>query len=117
MLAKETNKDNKREDTPINKNVNYNISDLGATFTVTLPAFASYNNADNNIGTIYSWKIRKDSPTNIKLQYVVYSNFAIIFLIMTGILILLYLSLRILRHDSLKGVNRTKTDDKIDNNL
>jgi len=112
MLAKETNKDNKREDTPINKNVNYNISDLGATFTVTLPAFASYNNADNNIGTIYSWKIRKDSPTNIKLQYVVYSNFAIIFLIITGILVLLYLSHRILRHDSLKGVNRTKTDDK-----
>ncbi len=114
LLAKETNKDNQRNNTPINKNVKYDIKDLGANFTITLPSFASYNNADNNIGTIYVWKIRKDSPTNIKLQYVVYSNFAVIFLIMTGVLILLYLSARMLRHDSLKGVNRTKTEDKSD---
>ena len=104
LLAKETNKDNQRNNTPINKNVKYDIKDLGANFTITLPSFASYNNAQKIENGVYVWNLNTDKPVEIKLQYVVYSGFAIGFLFLAGILFLIYIARRIHRHDTLKRI-------------
>lgn len=79
-------------------------SDFRPQFSITLPSAASYNNADNVENNTYYWTIRKDSPTNIKLQYVVYNSFAITILILMIIIILFVLSKLILRHDSQKRI-------------
>lgn len=82
----------------------FNIEDLKSTFTISLPTFASYNNADSMKGHIYVWQIKKDMPTDIKLQYVVYSGFAILFLFAIGIAFLIYVARRIVRHDAHKRI-------------
>ncbi|MBR1461674.1 hypothetical protein IJ596_08625, partial [bacterium] len=47
--------------------------DVRLTFSVKLPSFAAYNNADISLAPdTYLWKIRKDGVTNIKIQYIVY---------------------------------------------
>ena len=35
-------------------------------------SFASFNNADSISGNVYTWNLKEDEPTNIKLQYVQY---------------------------------------------
>lgn len=89
------------------KKYDFDINKLNTTFSITLPAPASFNNADVKSGNTYIWNLRKDTPTVIRLQYVVYSGFAMTFFIILGIALLVYFAKRILRHDSLKGVNRT----------
>ena len=82
----------------------FDINNAHATFSITLPYFASYNNADKVTGTVYTWNINTSEPREIKLQYVVYSAFAIWFLFITGILLLVYLAFRIHKHDLLKRI-------------
>lgn len=80
--------------------------DLGVSsvFNIKVPSVASFNNADKVDGTMYSWYIKVNEPTNIELQYIVYSGWAICFLFFAGIAFLVYLARRILRHDSLKRI-------------
>lgn len=82
---------------------------INAEISVRVPGFASYNNADNAEGNIYRWTVRNDEPTEIKLQYVRYSGFAIavVILILTGLLVLL--AKKIIKHESQKRI------DNIDN--
>lgn len=75
------------------------------SFSIQVPSIASYNNADSINGNIYTWNIKKDEPTRIKLQYVQYSGFAIAFIILLGILLLVVLASRILKHDSQKRID------------
>ena len=79
--------------------------EFDAVFSVKLPYFAAYNNADISQGMdTYIWRIKKDGVTNIKLQYIVYNGWSIAFLILLFILLLLYLAKRILRHDAQKRI-------------
>ena len=82
----------------------FDISSLGSRFTITLPSFASYNNAQKTENGVYVWDLSADKPVEIKLQYVVYSSFAISFLFLAGILFLIYIARRIHRHDTLKRI-------------
>ena len=91
----EADKDNKKSVTEEN-----NIS-----FSVQLPAFASYNNADNVSDNIYTWNIKTDEPTVIKLQYVKYSGWAFCVIILLGFLLLVYIARRIIRRDSTKRID------------
>ena len=75
------------------------------TFSISLPAFASYNNADNVNGFIYSWNIKPDDKTVIKLQYVQYSGWALFFVILAGMLLLIYVAKRFIRRDSTKRLD------------
>lgn len=75
------------------------------SFSIKVPSIASYNNADSITGNIYTWNIKKDEPTEIKLQYVQYSGFAIAFVILLGILLLVVLAGKILKHDSQKRID------------
>lgn len=84
----------------------FDLKDLTTTFTVKLPMFASFNNADVSNGTSYIWYLRRDTPTLIKLQYVVYSSFSIVLLFLFGLGILIYMARRILRHDGQKRVGK-----------
>lgn len=97
----------------VNKNLQQNeenkkepsIKDLKASFSVKVPTFASSNNADSVSGNVYTWDISQDGPTVIKLQYVQYSGFAIAFVILVGILVLVLLSRKILKHDTQKRID------------
>lgn len=82
----------------------FDINKLGSRFTITLPSFASYNNAQKIENDVYVWNLNSDKPVEIKLQYVVYSGFAISFLFLAGILFLIYIARRIYRHDTLKRI-------------
>lgn len=82
----------------------FDINNFNSRFTVTLPSFASYNNADKIENGVYVWEISALKPTEIKLQYVVYSGFAITLLILAGILFLVYVARRVHRHDTLKRI-------------
>ena len=75
------------------------------SFSIKVPSIASFNNADVINGNIYTWNIKKDEPTEIKLQYVQYSGFAIAFVILLGILLLVVLAGKILKHDAQKRVD------------
>lgn len=81
------------------------IDDLGLSFSIKVPSLASFNNADSIDGNVYSWNISKDKPTNIKLQYVQYSGFAIAFIIILGVGLLVLLARKILKHDSQKRID------------
>lgn len=81
------------------------IKDLKASFSVKVPTFASANNADSVSGNVYTWNISEDEPTVIKLQYVQYSGFAIAFIILVGILALVLLARRIIKHDTQKRID------------
>lgn len=97
----------------VNKNLQQNeenkkepsIKDLKASFSVKVPTFASSNNADSVSGNVYTWDISQDGPTVIKLQYVQYSGFAIAFVILVGILVLVLLARKILKHDTQKRMD------------
>lgn len=97
----------------VNKNLQQNeenkkepsIKDLKASFSVKVPTFASSNNADSVSGNVYTWDISQDGPTVIKLQYVQYSGFAIAFVILAGILVLVLLARKILKHDTQKRID------------
>lgn len=82
-----------------------NIKDLKASFSVKVPTFASSNNADSVSGNVYTWDISQNGPTVIKLQYVQYSGFAIAFVILVGILVLVLLARKILKHDTQKRID------------
>lgn len=82
----------------------FDINNLNSRFTVTLPAFASFNNAQKIENGVYVWELSKTAPTEIKLQYIVYSGFAITLLILAGILFLIYIARRVHRHDTLKRI-------------
>lgn len=97
----------------VNKNLQQNeenkkepsIKDLKASFSVKVPTFASSNNADSVSGNVYTWDISQDGPTVIKLQYVQYSGFAIAFVILVGMLVLVLLARKILKHDTQKRID------------
>lgn len=97
----------------VNKNLQQNegnkkepsIKDLKASFSVKVPTFASSNNADSVSGNVYTWDISQDGSTVIKLQYVQYSGFAIAFIILVGILALVLLARKILKHDTQKRID------------
>lgn len=78
---------------------------VNTSFSIQAPSFASYNNADNVNGNIYTWEILDNSPTEIKFQYVQYSGWAITLIILVGILLLVYVSRRIIRRDSTKRID------------
>ena len=78
---------------------------LNLTFSVEVPSFASYNNADSSNGNVYTWNINQNEPTQIKLQYVCYSGWAFTFIILAGILFLAYVAKRIRRRDSQKRID------------
>lgn len=79
--------------------------DLKVSFSIKVPSFASYNNADNINLNVYSWDISKNRPTNIKLQYVQYSGFAIGFILVIGVVLLVFLAKKILKHDAQKRID------------
>ena len=79
-------------------------SDFNASFSIKLPSIASYNNADTTDGTLYTWYLKPNKTTIIELLYVVYSGWAITFLLLAGIALLIYLARRILRHDANKRI-------------
>lgn len=77
-------------------------------FSIKLPSFASYNNADSVNENIYSWIIKKDEPTVIKLQYVKYNMFMFFASLLLGILLFVYMAKRIIRRDSTKRMDNIK---------
>ena len=79
--------------------------DFQASFSVKVPSFASYNNADTVEGNVYTWKIKQDAVTKIKLQYVRYSGAAIAIVLIFAIILLYLFARRIIRHDSQKRVD------------
>lgn len=85
---------------PVSKNANLDVS-----FSIKLPALASYNNADSAEGNIYTWKISEKNPVEIKLQYVHYSGFAIGFIVLFGFGLLVLLARKIIKHDSQKRID------------
>ena len=97
----------------VNKNLQQNeenkkeqsLKDLKASFSVKVPTFASSNNADSVSGNVYTWDISQDGPTVIKLQYIHYSGFAIAFVILIGILALVLLARKIIKHDTQKRID------------
>ncbi len=94
-----------KDDEPINPaKSEAKDEDVNLSFSIELPSFAYYNNADSTDGNIYTWKIRKNVPTEIKLQYVKYSGFAIFSIVFIGMLLLIYLAYRIIRHENHKRV-------------
>lgn len=78
---------------------------MNMSFSVKVPSFASYNNADSMNLNVYSWNILRDKPTVIKLQYVQYSGFAIGFVIVLGIALLVLLARKIKKHDAQRRID------------
>lgn len=81
------------------------VGESGNTFSVQLPSFASYNNADEVSDNIYSWNIKTDEPTTIKIQYVQYSGWAFAVIVLLGFLLLVYIARRIIRRDTTKRID------------
>jgi hypothetical protein len=82
-----------------------NNSNINSSFEIKVPGFASYNNADKVDGFTYIWNIKQDKVTEIKLQYVTYSGIAITLVLLFGILLLILLAKKILKHDSQKRID------------
>ena len=80
---------------------------LSVSVSVQVPALAFYNNADSSKGNLYTWNIKPDESTNIKLQYVQYSGWAIFFMILAGIVILVLGARKIIKHENQKRVGNT----------
>ena len=98
MLIKEDEEDAKNSTSKTDNKMNM-------SFSIKVPSFASYNNADNINLNVYSWNILKDQPTLIKLQYVQYSGFAIGFVIVAGIALLIFLASKIKKHDAQRRID------------
>ncbi len=82
--------------------------DLNLAFSIQLPAFASFNNAHSAQGNIYTWNLSKDEPTEIKLQYVKYSGYAIGFVVLVGFGLLVLLVKAILKRDEQKRMDNVE---------
>ncbi len=78
---------------------------LNMSFSVKVPSFASYNNADSMNLNVYTWNILRDKPTVIKLQYVQYSGFAIGFVLFAGIALLILFARKIKKHDAQRRID------------
>ena len=78
---------------------------MNMSFSVKVPSFASYNNADSMNLNVYTWNILQDKPTVIKLQYVQYSGFAIGFVIVLGIALLILFARKIKKHDAQRRID------------
>lgn len=78
------------------------------SFSIKVPTIASYNNADSVKGNVYTWELKENEKTSIKLQYVKYSGWGIAFIILTGILILVLIAARIVRHETNKRIDNIK---------
>lgn len=98
ILIKEDDEDAKNSTSKTDNKMNM-------SFSIKVPSFASYNNADNINLNVYSWNILKDQPTLIKLQYVQYSGFAIGFVIVAGIALLIFLASKIKKHDAQRRID------------
>lgn len=100
MLYKQDLEDANRDNKNKKSDKNLNLS-----FSIEVPSFASSNNADFVNGNVYTWKIKQNGPTQIKLQYVCYSGWALTFIVIIGILFLVYVAKRIRRRDSQKRID------------
>lgn len=80
---------------------------LDMSVSVEVPGYAFYNNADFSSGKVYTWVIKPDKPSNIKIQYVKYSGFGIAFVILAGIIILVLGAMKIVKHENQKRVGNT----------
>ena len=80
---------------------------LNVSVSVQVPSLAFYNNADSSKGNLYTWNIKQDEPTNIKIQYVQYSGWAIFFMIVIGVAILVLGARKIIKHENQKRVGNT----------
>jgi hypothetical protein len=96
------------DDTQKEEQNNEPDNNVNATFTIKLPTEASFNNATSVDGTSYTWEISKDSPTSIKLQYVKYKGFAISFVIIVAIGLLVLLTKKLIKHESQKRMDNIK---------
>ncbi len=97
---------NEVTDQQVKKNVDTKFTN---SFSIQVPSIASFNNADSISGNVYTWNLKDDTPIEIKLQYVQYSGFAIGFIILLGVLLLVVLAGKILKRDSQKRI------DNVDN--
>lgn len=84
------------------------VKPFSSSITIQLPAPAFYNNADSVEGTLYTWNIKSDKPTNIKLQYVQYNGFAIFVIIITGIILLILGARKIIKHENQKRIGSSE---------
>lgn len=92
------------DDTGISEKSTNKKNVFNPQFSITLPSLASFNNADSVVNKTYYWTIRKNSPTNIKLQYVIYNGFTIALLIFGVFGILFIIAKKILKHDAQKRI-------------
>lgn len=92
----------------VNNNEQKNDETVTAALNIKVPSFASYNNADSSNGNIYTWNIKKDTPTVIKLQYVRYSGFAIGLVLILGAGLLIIITRRILKHETQKRMDNVE---------
>ena len=79
-----------------------------SSISIQLPAPAFYNNADTTEGNVYTWNIKTDEPTDIKLQYVQYDGFAIGIIIAAGIVILILGAMKIIKHENQKRIGNSE---------
>lgn len=94
----------------INKETSKEAQKPEMKISIRVPSFASYNNADNAFeGNVYTWNVKENGPTEIKLQYVRYSGFAIAFIILLGVGLLVYMTRKIVKHETQKRM------DNVDN--
>jgi hypothetical protein len=105
IFPKEENISVEQNSAPVQNENKAESSKLNTTFEIKVPSFASFNNADKVDGFTYIWNIKQDGITEIKLQYVTYSGFAITLMILFGVLLLILLSKKILKHDSQKRID------------
>ncbi len=97
----------KQEDKAANDAKSAQKEPLSVSVSVQVPSLAFYNNADSSKGNLYTWNIKQDEPTNIKIQYVQYSGWAIFFMIVIGIAILVLGARKIIKHENQKRVGNT----------
>lgn len=97
----------KQEDKVANDAKSAQKEPLSVSVSVQVPSLAFYNNADSSKGNLYTWNIKQDEPTNIKIQYVQYSGWAIFFMIVIGIAILVLGARKIIKHENQKRVGNT----------
>ena len=82
----------------------FDINNLNANFSVTLPSRASFDNADKVSDNTYYWNINPEEKVSIKLQYIVYNSWAIAGLLLLVFGFLYLLARKILKHDAQKRI-------------
>lgn len=80
---------------------------LTMSVSIQVPGFAFVNNADSSSGNLYTWNIKQDEPTNIKIQYVKYNGFGIFTIIAAGIVILVLGAKKIIKHENQKRIGNS----------